>query len=113
MTVQNDGAAEDRAASGWERRGDNEPPYRPAGPPMEAWNTPMYSLQTRLEICAGAVAFEHKVAENMRAQRDALKAASPPVLPPGWLDRAMELAAHPNLRGLLRAHLMLATGEAK
>src|SRR5438132_1325926 len=41
---------------------------------QEEWNSPMHDMQTRLEICAGAVQFERAVATNMRRQRDELAA---------------------------------------
>lgn len=36
----------------------------------EIWDSPLYSLADRLEMCAGSVAFEREVAANMRSQRD-------------------------------------------
>jgi hypothetical protein len=53
-------------SAGWELRPDGERPYLPAGERMETWNTPFYSLQTRLEICAGAVDFQREVSANQR-----------------------------------------------
>ena len=50
-------------------------PYKLAGDRMEIWNNHMHDLQTRLEICAGSVAFARSVAANMRRQRDEAKAA--------------------------------------
>lgn len=36
----------------------------------EIWDSPLYPLEDRLEMCAGAVAFEREVAANMRRQLD-------------------------------------------
>lgn len=47
--------------------------YKPVGNPLDVWNHPMHDLQTRLEICAGAVEFQKNVAANMRRQRDDLR----------------------------------------
>jgi len=55
-------------------RANPDDPYTPAGAPYEAWNTPFYDLQTRLEICAGAVAYEQKVSANQRRQKEELQA---------------------------------------
>jgi hypothetical protein len=65
--------------------------YKPAGEPMETWNTPMYDLQTRLEICAGAVDFERKVAANLRGQ---LAALSAPELKPVEEQQVVKDAKH-------------------
>ena len=70
-------------------------PFNQAGALMETWNAPLHDLQTRLEICAGAVDFERKTVANLRERLAAARSlesearalppagqATPPALAP-------------------------------